>query len=115
MTENVVQPENVTPLDQSPVYYNNRFHIDNDFGPLLPLSLPWSLSLGLALMDISEPESDQLNLEDTTKEQTDEEFINIDILVPDIIPDDQSVVRRLVVRLTDQLLQFQGYCHDCYG
>lgn len=66
-------------------------------------------------MDISEPESDELSIGDPPIEQTDAEFEDIDMLVLDIITSDPSAVEKLAVRLTDQLVQFQGCCHDCHN
>ena len=41
----------------------------------------------------------------------DTDFQDIDDLVPNM---DQLEVEKLAIRLTNQLVQFQGYCHDCY-
>ena len=57
-------------------------------------------------MDISEPESEELNIGDPRIEQTDAEFEDINMLVPDIITSDPSAVEKLAVRLTNQLVQF---------
>ena len=114
-TENVVQPENITSLDQPLLQHDNGFQIDDDLGDLLPTSPPRSPSLGSTSMDISEPDSDALSLEGPPIAQADDEFEDIDILVPDIIASDLSAVEKLAIQLTDQLLQFQGCCHDCHN
>ena len=114
-TQNAAQPENHIPPNQPSFYYENRLQIDDDFGYLLPPSPPQSPSLGSASMDISEPESDELNIENPPIRQSDAEFEDIDMLVPDLISDDQSAVAKLAVRLADQLLEFHGCCNDCHN
>jgi hypothetical protein len=65
-------------------------------------------------MDISEPESEEPDIREPIMEQDDEEFLDIDELVPDGEVGDQSEVEKLAVRLANQLVQFHGCCHDCH-
>jgi hypothetical protein len=83
--------------------------IDNEFEGLLPLPSP---SLGSASMDISEIESCELHINKPIEEGEDADFPDIDDLVPDV---GQSEVEKLAIRLTNQLVQFQGCCRDCHG
>ena len=62
-------------------------------------------------MDISEVESCELNIQESIRQVEDADFQDIDNLVPNM---DQLEVEKLAIRLTNQLVQFQGCCHDCY-
>jgi Fe-S cluster biogenesis protein NfuA len=62
-------------------------------------------------MDISDVESCELNVNELIEEVEDAGFQDIDDLVPDV---GQSEIEKLAVRLTNQLVQFQGCCRDCH-
>jgi hypothetical protein len=120
---NLSQPENraANPSKSQPLaHHDNGFlpiQFDDDFGHLLSPSPPRSPSLGSASMDISEisePEPEELNVPAPAIEEEDAGFLDIDELVPDPEAGDQSALEKLSIRLADQLIQFQGCCHDCH-
>lgn len=97
---------------------------DNDFsfaqpagdefeGILAPPTPIQSPSLGSASMDISESETQDLDVPVTPiGRNAHVEFQDIDELEPGA---DLSDIEKLSIRLVDQLLQFQGCCRDCHS
>ncbi len=63
-------------------------------------------------MDISDVESCELNVEEPIDEAGGADFHDIDDPEADV---DESEVGKLAVQLANQLVQFQGCCHNCHG
>jgi hypothetical protein len=113
--QNPIQHNDSTPASprdfQSPASQDNAFiplQIDDEFEDLLP---PPSPSLGSASMDISDVEYCEINVQEPIQEVEDADFQDIDDFVLD---EDESEVEKLAIRLTEQLVQFQGCCRDCH-
>ncbi len=112
--QNLVQLEQFAPTNpyqfQPLVHYDNAFlpvQFDDDFGQLLSLSPPRSPSLGSASIDISEisePEVEELNILAPAIKEEDVGFQDINELVPDPEAGDQSALKKLSIRLADQLI-----------
>jgi hypothetical protein len=99
------------PLNYEQFYYEDQniaVQIEDEFDQLLH---PPSPSLGSASMVISEPESEEPDIREPIQEAEDADFQDIDDLVPGV---GQSEVEKLAIRLTDQLVQFQGCCSNCH-
>jgi hypothetical protein len=94
----------------------DSLQIEDEFDGLLP---PRSPSLGSASMDLSEPEPYELIVQEPIEQieneplqsMEDDEFEDVDHSVPNVV---DPKVEELAIRLTNQLLQFQGCCTDCH-